>query len=260
MDKVLNFTLPQEKLNPAFAGLIKAVNGDPTDKKRGYQLSTANALWGQKDYRSRPISSSCSRTTTAPASTKWTSTAHEAARKTINAWVEKQTNDKIKDLLHEGDLTDLTRLVLTNAIYFKGDWTSQFKKDATKEEPFHLGADKKMDAPMMHQTGKYGCTETASLQALEMPYGKATCRWSCCCPGRWTASPTWRRASTPTSCRLDRQAQKQEVIVTLPKFKTEQRVELADILATMGMDRRSTSEKPTCPAWPASPATCTFPR
>src|SRR5439155_12009941 len=51
MDKVLHFTLPQDKLNPAFGALIQQVNGDPADKKRGYQLNTANALWAQKGFR-----------------------------------------------------------------------------------------------------------------------------------------------------------------------------------------------------------------
>jgi serpin B len=67
-------------------------------------------------------------------------TAPEAARLTINQWVEQKTEDKIKDLLPPGSVNSDTRLVLTNAIYFKGDWQTQFDKAATKDEDFHFSA------------------------------------------------------------------------------------------------------------------------
>jgi serpin B len=96
--------------------------------------------------------------------------ATEKARQTIDAWVQKQTEDKIKDLLRQGVLKPDTRLVLTNAIYFKGDWARQFKKDRTRQEPFHLGACKTVKAPLMHQTGKFGYFEADRCQALQLPY------------------------------------------------------------------------------------------
>jgi hypothetical protein len=94
----------------------------------------------------------------------------EAARRTINRWVEKQTNDKIKELFREGMLCDATRLVLANAVYFKADWASQFKKDQTRDGDFHLSVGKKVKAPLMRQTAKYRYHATKTLQALELPY------------------------------------------------------------------------------------------
>ena len=171
MDRVLHLTLGQDKLNPAFAALAKQINGDPADKKRGYQLSTANALWGQKGY---PFKADFLKIAKDDYGGGLNAVdfvgAAEQARQTINGWVEKQTNDKIKDLLPEGSLDATTRLVLTNAIYFKGDWASQFKKDATKNAPFHLTADKALDAPLMQQAGKFGYFDGGLFQALEMPY------------------------------------------------------------------------------------------
>ncbi len=237
MDKVLHFTLPQDKLHAAFAALIKEVNGDPADKKRGCQLTTANALWGQKDYGFKAdFIQLLNDDYGAGLNEVDFKTAHEAARKTINAWVEKQTNDKIKDLLHEGDLTDLTRLVLTNAIYFKGDWTSPFKKDATHDELFHRASDWQIKAPMMNQTGKYGYLENATLQALEMPYAKGELSMVVLLPKKIEGVADLEKDLTAD--KLDGwigKLQKQEVIVSLPKFRTEQRVLLADTLSAMGM-------------------------
>ena len=94
----------------------------------------------------------------------------EAARQEINAWVEKQTAEKIKDLLPQGVLDSTTRLVLTNAIYFKGDWASQFKKDQTHDEDFMVSSTQKVKVPLMHQKQSYPFAQDASLQVLELPY------------------------------------------------------------------------------------------
>src|SRR5262249_17508489 len=94
----------------------------------------------------------------------------EAARKTINAWVEKETNNKIKELIKDGMLESDTRLVLTNAIYFKGDWASQFKKDLTRQEEFRCGASGKVKTALMHQNGEFGYFEDKDVQGLELPY------------------------------------------------------------------------------------------
>ena len=76
--------------------------------------------------------------------------APEAARNTINNWVEDQTKHKIKDLLPPGSVTTDTRLVLSNAIYFKGLWESPFKKEVTKEAPFTPLGGKEVMVQMMH--------------------------------------------------------------------------------------------------------------
>ena len=80
------------------------------------------------------------------------------ARKTINDAVAKQTKERVKDLLPSGIINDRTRLVLTNAIYFKGDWASQFKKDLTREETFQVTPEVQTRAPLMHQTASSAST------------------------------------------------------------------------------------------------------
>jgi serpin B len=243
MDKTLHFTLPEDKLQPAFGALVKEVNGDPADAKRGYQLSTANALWGQKGFAfNADFLKLVNGNYGAGLNEVDFKNATEQARGAINAWVEKETRDKIKDLLHQGDLTPDTRLVLTNAIYFKGDWAAPFKKELTKEEPFHLTADKKADAPLMHRTGEYKYLDGGSFQALELPYTGKDLTMVVLLP---------KKADGLAEFEKDLAADKltewvgglreQKVIVSLPKFKTTQRVSLARTLSDMGMKKAFTS-------------------
>ena len=91
----------------------------------------------------------------------------------INGWVEEQTNDKIKDLIPAGVLNRGTRLVLTNAIYFKGEWVKPFDKKGTKDRDFKITPNNKVQVPMMSQGGnqsRFNYAETDELQFLELPY------------------------------------------------------------------------------------------
>jgi serpin B len=94
----------------------------------------------------------------------------ESARPRINAWVEDQTSQRIKDLVPEGGITPLTRLVLANAIYFLGDWAEPFNPDATRPAPFHLTVHETKDVPTMTQTGSFRIARQDGVTALEIPY------------------------------------------------------------------------------------------
>ena len=81
--------------------------------------------------------------------------AGNAERQRINAWVEEQTRNKIKELIPERTLTPMTRMVLVNAIYFKGEWAKQFDPKKTKPQPFKLADGKEVQVPMMHREGGF---------------------------------------------------------------------------------------------------------
>lgn len=99
----------------------------------------------------------------------------EQSRILINQWVESNTNNKIREILKPQTLSQDTKLVLTNAIYFKGNWEMQFNKNATKEEDFKITPDKKVKVPMMSLCMKgfklpeFRYAETEDLQVLELP-------------------------------------------------------------------------------------------
>jgi serine protease inhibitor len=174
MKTVLHFALENKKLHPAMGALAKSLSA----KKEGLKLSIANALWGQKGYGFLKEFLDLNRKNyEAGLSELDFITATEEARKTINSWVEKKTNNKIKDLLKKGSVPKDTRLILTNAIYFKGTWKYQFKKKDTKKEKFHLSKQKSTLAYMMRMKKpelKYmydgGRVRGEGFAALELPY------------------------------------------------------------------------------------------
>jgi len=167
----LSSTLIPEKRRFAsvFGKIIKDLNS--RSKKGGYELRVANALWGQEDYGFLGEFLELIKTNYGGRLNEVDFVrAAETARKTINTWVEKETNNKIKNLIQKGVLDSMTRLVLTNAIYFKGNWARQFKEDRTMEAPFTLAEGEKVDVAMMNQTAEFNYMETESFQALELPY------------------------------------------------------------------------------------------
>ena len=150
------------------------INQQINKKDKKYALSTANALWAQKDYKFLDDYFSLVDQYYGGKVTNMDFVNEtEQSRLTINSWVEEQTKDKIKNLIPPGLITPNIALVLTNAIYFKGFWFKQFNKKNTKKEEFRISPDNKIKTQMMRLSGKeakFNYAETENLQILELPY------------------------------------------------------------------------------------------
>ena len=134
-----------------------------------YQLNTAHALWAQRDYAFlQEYTEIVSNSYLARVVNLDFKADTEGSRQTINDWVAQQTRDKIKDLIPPGALSALTRLVLTNAIYFKADWLQQFDRAVTTQQPFYVTPDDEVSVPMMSMMNtRFPYTETPDGQILE---------------------------------------------------------------------------------------------
>lgn len=237
MAEVLRFTLPEERLHPAFASLRES--SQPSDSKAaGFQLRIANRLWGQQGYHFMPAFQNTVRTNygaeLAPVDFARQS---DAARQAINTWVEKETQQKIQDLIPPGVLDQTTRLVLTNAIYFKGAWTDEFKKEATKDEPFHLSGQQQVSVPMMHQTDDFKHAAVDDLQILEMPYGQQRqLSMVILLPKQVDGLAQIEKKLTSENLQTWLAGlRKQEVRVFLPRFTMTSQFQLRSVLESMGM-------------------------
>ncbi len=169
MARMLRFPADATDIHPAHAKLAARLRHAQRDGK--VALHVANALWPQKDYAFRKeYLNLLKKHYDAPATAVDYRTAPEAARQTINAWVEKQTRERIKDLFAPGTIVPLTRMVLANAIWFKGDWAHPFDAKRTEKAPFSVSATKRVSVPMMRQTTRFPYAEFKELQIMEMPY------------------------------------------------------------------------------------------
>jgi len=219
----------------AYGGLIDRT---AAGKKAKYELNIANALWLQEDKPFLPPFLALNqRHFGAGLFDVDFKRRFEAARGDINKWVADRTKQKIKDLLPAGSLNALTRMVLTNAIYFKGDWASQFKKASTRPMDFHVTADKKTRAQMMYQSGKFGYTETPDAQALKMPYDGKDLSMVVLLPKKVDALGSLEKSLTTGSlaAMIGRLRRPRKVRVFFPRFKMEYKMKMKPILAKMGM-------------------------
>jgi serpin B len=235
MAQTLHFDLPADKLHPAFAALeadLKAVQ-----RKGQVKLATANSLWPQKDFALLPDFLALCRKYYGTTVTPVDYLRHtEAARKTINDWVEARTNGKIVELLKPGTLDPNNRLVLVNAIYFKGKWASPFETNRTVNEPFHTSSDKTIDVPLMRQTHDFRYAEFSGLQVLELPYARDDLSMIILLPrevdglGHLEARLTAENLTAWTT-----HLEGQKVAVFLPKYKMTLAFSLAETLEALGM-------------------------
>ena len=139
--------------------------------KGNIKLRIANQLWLENTY---PLSPSYielnNRAYNAPVKLMDFINKPEDQRLTINNWVARKTEDKILDLIPQGAINTDTRLVLTNAIYFKGDWKYQFKEKRTKERAFYMSASSKKKTPFMNMSGAFDYFENESYKMVRLPY------------------------------------------------------------------------------------------
>jgi serine protease inhibitor len=234
MAQVLHFSLGQGRLHPAFASLeakLKAVQ-----EKGHIQLKVANALWPQEGYAFLEDYLALTKKYYGVLLTPVDYRETEAARQKINAWVEEQTQDKIKELIRPGILDVLTRLVLVNAIYFKGDWKSQFQPALTKPAPFWVTPREKIQTPTMTQRQRFRYAERDGLQVLELPYAGDDVSMLLLLPEKVDGLGRLEDALTPENLdRWTRPLEEKEVQVFLPKFKESSQFRLEKTLASMGM-------------------------
>ncbi|XP_066181662.1 serpin B6-like [Sylvia atricapilla] len=240
ISKVLSLKNAQDAHN-GYQSLLSEIN-DPNTK---YILRTANRLYGEKtlEFLASFLESS-QKSYHAGLEQMDFVHAWEDCRKQINGWVEERTEGKIQNLLREGILNSLTRLVLVNAIYFKGSWEEQFNKDSTRERPFHINKNETRPVQMMFKEANFNMTYIGDLQTkiLELPYVGNELSMIILLPAAIQDGSTGleRLEGELTYEKLidwvnPEMMDSTKVRVSLPRFKLEEDYELKPVLRSMGM-------------------------
>jgi serpin B len=238
---VFRFPIEDNVRRPAFAAIYNELN--KTDSK--YKLSTANALWAQNDYKFLDdYFTTIEKYYGGKATNVDFKNSTEDTRQIINNWVESKTNNKIKDLFPKGSLDSSNKLVLTNAIYFKGTWNKQFKKDQTKDEDFRVNSSSTVKVPMMKQTGedaKFLYTEDNILQVLEMSYKGDKLSMMILLPKNDNISSFENSLTLEKINEWKSKLTEQRVDVFIPKFTFDTKYFMSDTLKKMSMSTAFTN-------------------
>ncbi|MCX5873809.1 MAG: serpin family protein [Deltaproteobacteria bacterium] len=235
MARTLRFSLGQKSLDPAFESLQSTLS--KIEGKNGVSLSIANAIWPQIGYGLAPkyLDETKRYYGISVTPLDYQNQPGDAA-KTINSWVQEKTKDKIKDIIPVDGINAMTKMVLTNAICFKGDWEQKFEPDLTEKTPFFVTSANSVEIPMMEHTGTFNYGEMKSFQILEMPYVGNDLSMITILPRETEGLKAlesdlstenlklWKNKMVPTN-----------VLVHFPKFAITSGFDLSDILISMGM-------------------------
>jgi len=240
MADTLQFLLDQDKLHPAFnwldTELARRGEGAAGKDGEGFRLNIVNAIWGQKDYEFlSSFLDVLAENYGAGLRILDFITETEKSRVTINDWVSDQTEERIEDLIPQGAIGELTRLVLTNAIYFNAAWKYPFNKDMTANSPFYLLDGGQVIVPMMKQTESFGYAEGEGYQAVELLYDGGELSMVILLPeaGKFEAFEEGLQAQQVSDIISDLQLT--EVALMMPQFEFDSEFSLKDTLAEMGM-------------------------
>ena len=255
MADTLHFTLPQRRLHPAFNGLDLELAGrgeGATGKdEKGFRLNIVNAIWGQEDYEffAEFLDVLAKNYGAGLRLLDFVNTPEES-RNTINDWVSEQTEGRIEDLIPQDVIDELTRLVLTNAIYFNAAWLYPFTESPTKDGAFHPLDGGEVMVPMMRRTAEFGLAKGDGYQAVELPYDGGEISMVILLPDTGRFEGIEDSLNADLVLTLTEGLVPTRVALTMPKFEFESKFNLVNTLEAMGMSV----------AFISSPGPCTFER
>lgn len=216
-------------------GLLRSLERDGD----GATLSIANALWVQQDFDIHPAFTRAAQDRYgADAQPVDFVSAPDQAVNRINAWVMERTNERITDLISRDMISGDTRLIVTNAVWFLGDWAAPFDATSTSEQPFHLADGTTRPIPLMHQEGRFRYLETETAQILDMPYADERLSMTVLLPRRQGHLPELEAGIGDMLpdwlSRLDA-APPRAVLTHIPRVQVELRYQLIPALTALGM-------------------------
>jgi len=236
MAHTLGFPEDNKQLGEQYRDLDKHLHS-LTDS--GLVLNVANALWAQKEYGfTRDFIQTNREYFSAGLKEVDFRRRYRAIRDQINRWVEEKTNDKIQDMIGEGVLDRMTRLVLVNAIYFNGKWEYPFSGKRTQQDVFHTLAGRSQKVPFMNQSLRIPYHETALYKAVALPYAGKHISMVILLPKKagMMAEVEKNLDAGYYNTLLD-SLNPREVDLSIPRFRIEEKYSLNEPLKAMGMRR-----------------------
>jgi len=254
MREVLRYELDDALVHAAFEALQseldqrsdaneETADDAADDEGRPFELSVVNSVWGQAEYSFEEgyLDVLEAHYGGGLREVDYVSD-YEAAREEINGWVADETEDRIDDLLPAGSLSELTRLVLVNAVYFLANWKHTFPEDATRTEPFEALDGSEHDVEMMRKERGWEYAELDGAQAVDLPYVGEEVSMLVILPSEGEFEPYEEEFDEETLAELVDALDSREGTVHLPRFGFEGEFELREPLKELGMTDAFDSE------------------
>ena len=240
MAEVLSFTLPADRLHPAFNALDLTLASRGAGKQgmdgAGFRLRLVNAIWGQEGYGFlESFLDLLAVNYAAGLRLLDFGTDPDAARLVINDWVSQQTEEKIKDLLEPGTITGATRLVLTNAIYFNAQWKEVFPKESSADGQFTLLDGSSVTVPTMSNFTEYGYAAGAGYQAVELPYDGDELAMLIVLPDAGRFAEVEAGLDGAAVGALSARLEQKSLSLTIPKWTVDTKLSVKEQLQGLGM-------------------------
>lgn len=251
MSRVLHLPKDGDAANASFSSLQRSLEEmtrktaeiAAESKKRGgpsepITLAIANRLFAQSGYDFRSsFSELVKKFYGAPFEALDFTKNADAARQHINKWVADQTRDRIRDLIPANGVSDMTRLVLANAIYLKAPWASEFSEAQTKLEPFHVRGGATVDVAMMQRQSELGYAKRDGFTAVALPYIGGEIQFLVLLPDEVNGLPSLEKEFSAEMLAQCAKLERHDVDLSMPKFKFEPpTIALAAALKALGMN------------------------
>ncbi len=245
MAEALRLGLPAHELHLALRTLQAALSsrGLNLDEGQRFQLHVANALWGQAGYRfDQAFLDVLAENYDAGMRLLDFAKQPDDSRKVVNEWVEEQTEEKIKDLLPKGSIDALTRLVLTNGIYFNASWLYPFNEGFTRDESFFLADGRQVSVPTMHRQARFGYAEGSGYQIVQLLYAGGELSMLVILPAAGTLENLVRSLDVSRLEAMADSISNRELALYMPRFTYEASFQLKDPLSALGMGQAFTAQ------------------
>jgi len=248
--RVLHLANDGDRIHASFAALQRSLEdlAERTEKiaqdsnKHGaasepVTIAVANRLFGQRGYAFRePFQALVKKFYGAPFEALDFQKKPEREREYINNWVADQTGKRIRDLIPPNGISNMTRLVLANALYLKAPWAATFAESVTRPKPFHVRARETVDVPMMNKVAGFGYRKREELAVVALPYTGGDLQFLILLPDKIDGLPEIERKLSAELLAQCAKLESQEIDLELPKFKLEPpTIALAEKLKAMGM-------------------------
>lgn len=235
MAEVLRFTLPENRLHPAFNLTDQRLTA-LSEEDSSFSLHIVNALWGQTGYEFLPeFLGVLAANYGADMRLLDFSEDAELCREIINEWVVEQTEGKIENLIPQNLLTSATTLVLTNAIYFKAQWLLPFDAMGTHDRDFTLMDGELITVRMMNQAEHFQVATGDGYMAAELPYSNRRASMLVIVPDENCFFEVEERLGNDFIAEITGNLTDENLHLCMPKFETVSAFQLENVLSDMGM-------------------------